>query len=104
MSGAQPKAGNIAGVVTICAEVNATAAHKRQSQGWVDEVIDDVDVGCIDAALAWQKKGEAHSIAFLGNVVDLWERLAERKPSRWTWAATRPACTTRGPAATTRWA
>lgn len=77
MSGAQPKAGNISGVVTICAEVNATAAHKRQSQGWVDEVIEDVDA-CIDAALAWQKKGEAHSIAFLGNVVDLWERLAER--------------------------
>ena len=78
MSGAQPKAGNIAGVVTICAEVNATAAHKRQSQGWVDEVIGNVDA-CIDAAQAWQKKGEAHSIAFLGNVVDLWERLAERK-------------------------
>lgn len=78
MSGAQPKAGNIAGVVTICAEVNATAAHKRQSQGWVDEVIENVDY-CIDAALAWQKKGEAHSIAFLGNVVDLWERMAERK-------------------------
>lgn len=77
MSGAQPKAGNIAGVVTICAEVNAAAAHKRQSQGWVDEVIEDVDA-CIDAALAWRKKGEANSIAFLGNVVDLWERLAER--------------------------
>ncbi|MEX1132435.1 MAG: urocanate hydratase [Flavobacteriales bacterium] len=77
MSGAQPKAGNIAGVVTICAEVNATAAHKRQSQGWVDEVIEDVDA-CIDAAQAWQHKGEAHSIAFLGNIVDLWERLAER--------------------------
>ncbi len=78
MSGAQPKAGNIAGVVTICAEVNATAAYKRHSQGWVDEVITDVDA-CIDAALAWQKKGEAHSIAYLGNVVDLWERLAARK-------------------------
>ncbi len=78
MSGAQPKAGNIAGVITICAEVNATAAHKRHSQGWVDEVIADVDA-CIDAALAWQKKGEAHSIAFLGNVVDLWERLAARR-------------------------
>lgn len=78
MSGAQPKAGNIAGVVTICAEVNATAAHKRHSQGWVDEVIDDVDA-CIDAAIAWQKKGEAHSIAYLGNIVDLWERLAARK-------------------------
>ena len=78
MSGAQPKAGNIAGVVTICAEVNATAAHKRHDQGWVDEVIADVDA-CIDAALAWQKKGEAHSIAYLGNVVDLWERLAARR-------------------------
>ena len=77
MSGAQPKAGNIAGVVTICAEVNATAAHKRHSQGWVDEVIADVDV-CIDAALDRQRKGEAHSIAFLGNIVDLWERLAAR--------------------------
>jgi len=77
MSGAQPKAGNIAGVVTICAEVNATAAHKRQSQGWVDEVLGDVDA-CIDAALTWQKRCEAHSIAFLGNVVDLWERLAAR--------------------------
>ncbi|MBL7955030.1 MAG: urocanate hydratase [Flavobacteriales bacterium] len=78
MSGAQPKAGNIAGVVTICAEVNASAAYKRHSQGWVDEVISDVDA-CIDAALAWQKKGEAHSIAFLGNIVDLWERLAARR-------------------------
>ncbi len=77
MSGAQPKAGNIAGVVTICAEVNATAAHKRHSQGWVDEVIEDVDA-CIDAAIAWQKKGEAHSVAYLGNIVDLWERLAAR--------------------------
>jgi urocanate hydratase len=77
MSGAQPKAGNIAGVVTICAEVNATAARKRHAQGWVDEVIDDVDA-CIDAALEWQQKGEPHSIAFLGNVVDLWERLAAR--------------------------
>lgn len=78
MSGAQPKAGNIAGVVTICAEVNATAAHKRHSQGWVDEMIENVDA-CIDAALDWQQKGMAHSIAFLGNIVDLWERMAERK-------------------------
>ncbi|MFZ1331352.1 MAG: urocanate hydratase [Flavobacteriales bacterium] len=78
MSGAQPKAGNIAGVVTICAEVNATAAHKRQSQGWVDEVIENVYT-CIDAAINYQKKGEAHSIAFLGNIVDLWERMVERK-------------------------
>lgn len=77
MSGAQPKAGNIAGVVTLCAEVNPAAAHKRHQQGWVDEVIDDAD-RAIDAAQAWRKKGEAHSIAYLGNVVDLWERLAAR--------------------------
>jgi urocanate hydratase len=77
MSGAQPKAGNIAGVVTICAEVNPQAAYKRHEQGWVDEVIENVDAA-IDAALAWQQKGEPHSIAYLGNIVDLWERLAER--------------------------
>lgn len=77
MSGAQPKAGNIAGVVSITAEINPDAAYKRQKQGWVDEVIEDVDQ-TIDAAMAWQAKGEAHSIAFLGNIVDLWERMAER--------------------------
>lgn len=77
MSGAQPKAGNIAGVVTICAEINTTAAHKRHSQGWVDELIDEVDK-CIDTALAFQADGKPRSIAFVGNVVDLWERLAER--------------------------
>lgn len=77
MSGAQPKAANIAGVVSICAEINPKAANKRFEQGWVDEIIDDVDKA-IDAALEWQKKKQAHSIAYLGNVVDLWERLAAR--------------------------
>ncbi len=77
MSGAQPKAGNIAGVVTICAEVNAHAAEKRHSQGWVDKIVYNVDEA-IDSALKYQQKGEAHSIALVGNVVDLWERLAER--------------------------
>ncbi len=77
MSGAQPKAGNIAGVVTICAEINAVAAEKRHSQGWVDELIHNVDL-CIETALAFQVDGKARSIAFVGNVVDLWERLAER--------------------------
>ncbi|MBQ1606919.1 MAG: urocanate hydratase, partial [Bacteroidales bacterium] len=77
MSGAQPKAANIAGVVSICAEINPKAANKRFEQGWVDEIIDDVDKA-IDTAMAWQRKKERHSIAFLGNVVDLWERLAER--------------------------
>lgn len=78
MSGAQPKAGNIAGVVSITAEINPDAAWKRHEQGWVDEVIEDTDK-TIDTALEWRKRGEAHSIAFLGNVVDLWERMAERK-------------------------
>ena len=78
MSGAQPKAGNIAGAVTICAEVNAVAAEKRHSQGWVDELVYDVDA-CIDLAMEWKAKGEPRSIAMVGNVVDLWERLAERK-------------------------
>ncbi|MBK9291343.1 MAG: urocanate hydratase [Bacteroidetes bacterium] len=77
MSGAQPKAGNIAGVVSITAEVNPKAAYKRHSQGWVDEVIADVDLA-IDTALQWQARREAHSIAYLGNIVDLWERLVER--------------------------
>jgi len=77
MSGAQPKAGNIAGVVTICAEINAHAAHKRHSQGWVDEISDNVDVA-IDLALKYQSEKKARSIAYLGNIVDLWERLAER--------------------------
>ncbi|MCK5029823.1 MAG: urocanate hydratase, partial [Bacteroidales bacterium] len=78
MSGAQPKAGNIAGVVSITAEVNSKAAYKRQEQGWVDEVIEDVDK-VIDAALDYSDKKKAHSIAYLGNIVDLWEKLAERK-------------------------
>lgn len=77
MSGAQPKAGNIAGVVTICAEINPHAAKKRHSQGWVDEISDNVDTA-IDLALKYQSGKKARSIAYLGNIVDLWERLAER--------------------------
>jgi urocanate hydratase len=77
MSGAQPKAGNIAGAVTICAEINPAAAEKRHSQGWVDELIHDID-RCIETALAFQAERRPRSIAFVGNVVDLWERLAER--------------------------
>ncbi|MEQ9188198.1 MAG: urocanate hydratase [Cryomorphaceae bacterium] len=76
MSGAQPKAGNIAGVVSITAEVDPKAAYKRFDQGWVDEVIDDVDQ-VIETALEWKKKKKAHSIAFLGNIVTLWERTVE---------------------------
>ena len=77
MSGAQPKAGNIAGVVSITAEVNPKAAYKRHEQGWVDEVIEDVDK-VIDTAMDYMSKKQAHSIAYLGNIVELWERMAER--------------------------
>jgi urocanate hydratase len=77
MSGAQPKAASIAGVISITAEINPKAAYKRHSQGWVDEIVQDLDQ-TIDKALHWQKQGITKSIAYLGNVVDLWERLAER--------------------------
>lgn len=75
MSGAQPKAGNIAGVVTIVAEINPEAVEKRRSQGWVDEVYTDLDALMSRAAEA-RKNREAVSLAYQGNVVDLWERLA----------------------------
>ena len=77
MSGAQPKAGNIAGVVSLIAEINEKAAKKRLSQGWVDELTSEIDTA-IDRALECQAAHLSRSIAFLGNIVDLWERLAER--------------------------
>lgn len=77
MSGAQPKAAKISGVVSITAEINPSAVEKRHSQGWVDEVYDDVDK-VIDRALRAMDNKEAVSLAYLGNVVDLWERLAQR--------------------------
>jgi urocanate hydratase len=77
MSGAQPKAGNIAGVVSIIAEINEKAANKRAEQGWVDTVVEDVDKA-IDIALQQQQEDKPYSIAFLGNIVTLWERLVER--------------------------
>ncbi len=77
MSGAQPKAANIAGVVSITAEVNPKAAYKRFEQGWVDGITDNVDQA-IDVALEMKEKKQPHSIAYLGNIVDLWERLVER--------------------------
>ena len=73
MSGAQPKAGNIAGCITICAEVNPKAATKRHEQGWVDVLIDDIDDLVIRVQKA-QLNDEVVSIAFIGNVVDVWER------------------------------
>jgi urocanate hydratase len=78
MSGAQPKAGNIAGVVSITAEINPKAAYKRHEQGWVDEITESADEA-IDMALEFQKAKRARSIAYLGNIVDLWERMVERK-------------------------
>ena len=77
MSGAQPKAAKISGVVSITAEINPAAVEKRHSQGWVDEVFTDVDA-VIDRAIKAQEAKEAVSLAYNGNVVDLWERLAER--------------------------
>ena len=78
MSGAQPKAGNIAGVVSVVAEINPLAAEKRHRQGWVDELHDSLDelMPAIREAVA-QKR--TVSMAYVGNVVDLWERLADEQ-------------------------
>lgn len=76
MSGAQPKAGNIAGVVSIIAEVNPKAVATRHSQGWVDEVYTSLDA-LLERAKTARANREAVSLAYQGNVVDLWERLAE---------------------------
>ena len=76
MSGAQPKATVIAGGVCVVAEVNPKATHTRHSQGWVDEVFDDLDA-LIPRMLQARENKEAVSIAYQGNVVDLWERLAK---------------------------
>lgn len=75
MSGAQPKAGNIAEVVSIVAEINPKAVETRHKQGWVDEVYTSLDELLARASEARSKR-EAVSLAYLGNVVDLWERLA----------------------------
>lgn len=76
MSGAQPKAGNIAGVVSVTAEINPLAARKRYDQGWVDELHEDLDELIPRIRKAVQDK-EIVSLAYIGNVVDLWERLAD---------------------------
>ncbi len=76
MSGAQPKAGNIAGCVTVCAEVNKKATKTRHSQGWVDEVISDVDALCTRVRAA-VLNNETVSIAYDGNIVDVWEKFAD---------------------------
>jgi urocanate hydratase len=78
MSGAQPKAGNIANCITVCAEVNANAATKRHQQGWVDELIDNMDelVARVKEA---QVSEEVVSIAYIGNIVDVWESFFEQE-------------------------
>ena len=76
MSGAQPKAGNIAGVVSVVAEINPHAAEKRHAQGWVDELHDNLDE-LISAVKKAVEERRVVSMAYVGNVVDLWERLAK---------------------------
>jgi urocanate hydratase len=78
MSGAQPKAGNIAGCITVCAEVNPKAAHKRHEQGWVDELFTDLDTLVERTRQAMAEK-ETVSLAYVGNVVHVWERFAEEE-------------------------
>ena len=76
MSGAQPKAGNIAGVVSVTAEINPLAARKRYEQGWVDELHENLDE-LIPAIRKAVEEKRVVSMAYVGNVVDLWERLAD---------------------------
>ena len=76
MSGAQPKAGNIAECITVCAEVNPKAVHTRHSQGWVDEVFTDLNELVLRVNQAKSNK-ETVSIAYQGNVVDVWEKFDE---------------------------
>ena len=76
MSGAQPKAGNIAGCITVCAEVNSKITQVRLDQGWIDEKITDLDELVERVKLAKENK-ETVSIAYLGNIVDVWEKFDE---------------------------
>jgi urocanate hydratase len=73
MSGAQPKAGNIAGVISVTAEINPKASFKRYEQGWVDEIISDLDELCKRVKVA-KKNKEVVSIAYDGNIIDVWEK------------------------------
>tara|TARA_B100001093_G_scaffold436243_1_gene434549 strand:+ start:4719 stop:6719 length:2001 start_codon:yes stop_codon:yes gene_type:complete len=78
MSGAQPKAGNIAGVVSVTAEINPKATYKRHEQGWVDEVISDLDDLCERVKIAVTNQ-EVVSIAYDGNIVDVWEKFDQEE-------------------------
>ena len=73
MSGAQPKAGNIAGCITVCAEVNPKITQVRLDQGWIDEKITDLDKLVARVRLA-KKNKETVSLAYLGNIVEVWEK------------------------------
>lgn len=77
MSGAQPKAGNIAKCITVCAEVNPKAATKRHQQGWVDELIDNMD-DLVARVKTAQANEEVVSIAYIGNIVNVWETFYEQ--------------------------
>jgi urocanate hydratase len=77
MSGAQPKAGNIAGCITVCAEVNPKAATKRHDQGWVDVLIDNME-DLVRRVVQAQANNEVVSIAYIGNVVEVWEEFDKR--------------------------
>jgi urocanate hydratase len=76
MSGAQPKAAKIAGVISVIAEVNPKAINIRHLQGWVDEVISDID-NLVKRVRQIRKRREVVSIAYLGNIVDVWEKFAD---------------------------
>jgi len=78
MSGAQPKAGNIAGCITVCAEVNPKAAKKRYEQGWVDELFEDI-AALIERVREVIRDKKVVSIAYVGNVVELWERFDQEE-------------------------
>src|SRR5699024_6543011 len=77
MSGAQPKAGNIAGCITVCAEVNPKAIKTRHSQGWVNEIEIDLESLCRRVKQAQQNK-EVVSIAYQGNIVEVWEAFLQQ--------------------------
>ena len=77
MSGAQTKAGNIVGCITVCAEVNPQAAEKRKQQGWVDELVDNLEA-LVSRVLLAQSNKETVSIAYIGNVVDVWETFYQK--------------------------
>jgi urocanate hydratase len=78
MSGAQGKAGLICKCVTVIAEINKDALYKRYNQGWITEVSDNLDT-TVELIKKYRKEKTISSIGYLGNIVDLWERLAKEE-------------------------